>query len=62
MKSVQIRTRNNSVFGHFSRSGVVDEEEFIKGFLRYLTLDEHSVIQEALKGESKDVYQMSLLR
>ena len=36
--------------------GEVDEEELIEGFLKYLSSDERSVIEETLKCESKDVY------
>ena len=43
-------------FVHYCLYGEVDEEELIKGFLKYLSSDERSVIEEALKCESEDVY------
>ena len=43
-------------FVHCCLYGEVDEKELIKGFLKYLSLDERSVIEEALKCESEDVY------
>ena len=43
-------------FVHYCLYGEVDEEELIKGFLKDLSSDESSVIEEALKCESEDVY------
>ena len=43
-------------FVYYCLYGEVDEEELIKGFLKYLSSDERSVIEEALKCESEDVY------
>ena len=43
-------------FVHYCLYGEVDEEELIKGFLKYLSSDERSVIEETLKCESEDVY------
>ena len=45
-----------SYFVHYCLYGEVHEEELIKGFLKYLSSDELSVIEEALKCESEDVY------
>ena len=51
-------------FVHYCLYGKLDEEELIKRLLKYLSSDERSVIEEALKCESEDVYfsEMSLLR
>ena len=43
-------------FVHYCLYGEVDEEELIKGSLKYLSSDERSVIEETLKCESEDVY------
>ena len=43
-------------FVHYCLYGEVDEEELIKGFLKYLSSDERSVIEEALKCDLEDVY------
>ena len=43
-------------FVHYCLYGEVDEEELITGFLKYLSSDERSVIEGALKCESEDVY------
>ena len=43
-------------FVHYCLYGEVDEEELIKGFLKDLSSDESSVIEEVLKWESEDVY------